>query len=37
MFRSVVVAALMALGLFMPSLAGAAEELSTSDRLDDRR
>jgi hypothetical protein len=37
MFRSVVVAALMALGLFTPSLAEAAGELSTSDRLDDRR
>ena len=37
MSRSVVVAALMALGLFAPSLAEAADELSTSDRLDDRR
>ncbi len=37
MSRSVVVAALMALGLFAPSLAEAADQLSTSDRLDDRR
>ena len=37
MSRSAVVAALMALGLFAPSLAEAADELSTSDRLDDRR
>jgi hypothetical protein len=37
MFRSGVVAALMALGFFMPSLAEAADELSTSNRLDDRR
>jgi len=33
----VVVAALMALGLFTPSFAEAADELSTSNRLDDRR
>ena len=32
-----VVAALMALGLFAPPLAQAADELSTSNRLDDRR
>ena len=37
MSRSVLVAALMALGLFTPSLAQAADELSTSNRLDDRR
>ena len=37
MSRSVFVAALMALGLFAPSLAQAADELSTSNRLDDRR
>ena len=37
MFRSAVVAALMALGFFTPALAEAADELSTSDRLDDRR
>jgi hypothetical protein len=37
MSRSVVVAALMALGLFAPSLAEAADELSTTDRLEDRR
>ena len=37
MSRSVVVAALMALAFFMPSLAQAADELSTSHRLADRR
>ena len=37
MSRSVVVAALMALGLFAPPIAEAADELSTSNRLDDRR
>ena len=37
MSRSVVVAALMALGLFTPSLAEAADELSTTNRLEDRR
>jgi len=37
MFRSTVVAALMALGVFMPSIAEAAETLSTSQRLEDRR
>jgi hypothetical protein len=37
MFRSTVVVALMALGFFTPSLAEAADELSTSNRLDDRR
>ena len=37
MSRSVLVAALMALGLFAPSLAQASDELSTSNRLDDRR
>jgi len=37
MSRSAVVVALVALGLFVPSLAGAADELSTSNRLDDRR
>ena len=35
--RSVPTAALLALGLLVPSLAAAADELSTSNRLDDRR
>ena len=37
MVRSVVVAGLFALGVFAPSLAAASDELSTSNRLDDRR
>jgi hypothetical protein len=37
MFRSAIVVALLALGLITPSLASAADELSTSNRLDDRR
>ena len=37
MSRSAVVAALVALGWFAPSFAEAADELSTSDRLEDRR
>jgi hypothetical protein len=36
-FRSMVIAALLALGFFMPPLAEAADRLSTSNRLDDRR
>ena len=35
--RSTIVAALIALGFLMPPLAEAADELSTSNRLDDRR
>ena len=37
MFRSAIVVALLALGLITPSLASAADELSTSNRLQDRR
>jgi len=37
MFRSALVVALLALGLITPSLASAADELSTSNRLQDRR
>lgn len=37
MFRSVVVAGSVGLGLFAPAVAAAAEELSTANRLDDRR
>ena len=37
MLRSTIVAALIALGFFMPPVAEAADELSTSNRLDDRR
>ena len=37
MVRPVSVAALVALGLILPSPASAAQELSTTDRLDDRR
>jgi hypothetical protein len=37
MFRSTVVAALLAFGFFMPPLASAADELSTTTRLQDRR
>jgi hypothetical protein len=37
MFRSAAVAAFVALGLIAPSIASAADELSTSNRLQDRR
>ena len=37
MFRSAIVVALLALGLITPSLASAADELSTTNRLQDRR
>ena len=37
MFRSAIVVALLAFGLITPSLASAADELSTSNRLQDRR
>jgi hypothetical protein len=37
MFRSTVVAALLAFGFFMPPLASAADELSVTTRLQDRR
>jgi hypothetical protein len=37
MFRSAAVAALVALGLIAPSIASAADELSTTNRLQDRR
>ena len=37
MLRSTIVAALIALGFLIPPLAEAADELSTSNRLDDRR
>jgi hypothetical protein len=37
MFRSAAFAALVALGLIAPSIASAADELSTTNRLQDRR